>query len=77
MGNCSGLFANCTGEDAAQNAVRRIDASKMSDAIRANELDRVAGSTNFGVASDIAPHNGQNHYNESQFGTSGTTPVNG
>ena len=42
MGNCSGLFANCTGEE-TQNAVRRIDAENMRAALRANELDKAMG----------------------------------
>ena len=78
MGNCSGLFANCTGEDAAQNAVRRIDADKIKEAVRANELDRTNGNTFHGVSHDMAPSMANNHhYNEANFGTSGTTPVNG
>ena len=44
MGNCSGLFANCTGEEASQNAVRRIDADKIAQAMRANEVDRINGN---------------------------------
>jgi len=44
MGNCSGLFANCTGEnETSQNAVRRIDADRMAQALKANEQDRVYG----------------------------------
>ena len=34
MGNCSGLFANCNGED--QQAVRRIDGEKMQMALNMN-----------------------------------------
>ena len=45
MGNCSGLFANCTGEE---NAVRRIDADKIAAAVRANEIDRANGNNHFG-----------------------------
>ena len=45
MGNCSGLFANCTGEtDANSKAVRKIDTDKMKQALAANEADRAAGA---------------------------------
>ena len=78
MGNCSGLFANCTGEDAAQNAVRRIDADKIAAAVRANELDRINGNTNYGAGTDVMQKQSIEgmHYNESHFGVSGTTPLN-
>ena len=35
MGNCSGLFANCNGED--PQAVRRVDGDKMAMAMQANQ----------------------------------------
>ena len=38
MGNCSGIFANCTGEDNASNSVRRIDAAEMKRALAQNEI---------------------------------------
>jgi len=38
MGNCSGIFANCNGEDQASNSVRRIDAADMKRALTANEV---------------------------------------
>ena len=39
MGNCSGLFANCTGEDTANNAVRKIDTDALAKAVRQNKQD--------------------------------------
>lgn len=44
MGNCSGLFANCTGQDSeTQNAVRKIDKNDMAAALEANEKERLQG----------------------------------
>lgn len=40
MGNCSGIFANCTGEDNASNSVRRIDAAEMKRALAQNEINQ-------------------------------------
>ena len=55
MGNCSGFFANCTGENDpsnTKNAVRRIDADKMEAALRANEADRNVGQALVGIGDD-------------------------
>ena len=43
MGNCSGLFANCSGEDAAPNAVRKIDTDALAAAIRRNNQEQLDG----------------------------------
>ena len=44
MGNCSGIFGNCTGEgDAQQNAVKRVDSQHMAQALKANEAARMTG----------------------------------
>ena len=40
MGNCSGIFANCTGEDNSSNSVRRIDAAEMKRALAQNEVNK-------------------------------------
>ena len=41
MGNCSGLFANCT--DGDNDNVRRIDQEKMQAALAANRQQNAAG----------------------------------
>ena len=42
MGNCSGIFANCTGEDQGQS-VRRIDANDMQRALASNQVEAREG----------------------------------
>ena len=80
MGNCSGLFTNCTGDaDTSQNAVRRIDADRMAQALKANEMANVNGQQ---LASGNPPPSGsacanpdENSYNKASFGgNDGSTP---
>ena len=75
MGNCSGIFANCTGEDNASNAVRRIDADKMAAALRANEQDRAAGQQFAGVSGDMKQTMEGMQFNQSVFNNSGSNPT--
>ena len=42
MGNCSGLFANCNGEQ-AKDPVHKIDAAGMAQALRENKMRDEAG----------------------------------
>ena len=41
MGNCSGLFANCT--DAEGDHIRKIDHESMKMAVKANQEAKLAG----------------------------------
>ena len=78
MGNCSGFFANCTGENDpsnTKNAVRRIDADKMEAALRANEADRNVGQAIVGIGNDQMKNTVDgNHYNQNVFGQNSATP---
>ena len=48
MGNCSGLFANCNGEDVAPSAVRKIDTDAVAAAVRRNQQEQLDGNTMYG-----------------------------
>ena len=43
MGNCSGLFANCTDAEGEQ-AVRKIDQERMQQAMAMNKSQNQAGA---------------------------------
>ena len=64
MGNCSGIFANCTGEDQANNSVRRIDAAEMKRALAHNELNKDAHLFNDG--NQHLKGEDANHYNHTK-----------
>lgn len=65
MGNCSGLFANCTGEAGDQNAVRRIDQDKMAMALAANREAAAQGRDMMGAGAhtSLNHHASDNYYN--------------
>ena len=79
MGNCSGLFANCTGEDTANNAVRKIDTDALAKAVRQNKQDQLDGNAIYGGNQNVngvgnmygggsTKEGGDLRYNESVFG---------
>ena len=60
MGNCSGLFTNCTGEN--DQAVHRINSDKMKQALSMQEKQRIDGEQFVGMGANQAVVN-DNHYN--------------
>lgn len=60
MGNCSGIFTNCTGEN--EGAVHRINSDKMKQAQAINEKQRIEGDQFVGMGAGHSVIN-DNHYN--------------
>ena len=69
MGNCSGLFSTCTGEE----HVRKVDSSAVQEALRCNQKEREDGNaTSYGIegvnmTGKLATIEGHHNFGDGKF----------
>ena len=64
MGNCTGVFGACVGEDPQNSVIKKVDKENMKKALAANQEYQNVNDASFGNPADGASLVGQKHHNK-------------
>lgn len=77
MGNCTGVFGACVGEDPQNQVIKKVDKENMKKALAANQEYQNVNDASFGQAPDGARMIGDRHNNNNfEYENSGNNDNN-
>ena len=77
MGNCTGVFGACVGEDPQNQVIKKVDKENMKKALAANQEYQNVNDASFGHAPDGGRMIGDRHNNNNfEYENSGNNENN-